>query len=170
MRTRGNPAEAERDLRIAVGRADANLPIIRFITPDTFMGRPQNRFVTVVLVGFAGVALLLAAVGLFSVASYTVAHRTREFGIRIALGAAPSAVLRSALQSVAIAVGAGLALGLTLSVALNSLLERWSNRNMNDPLVLAAVAGTLLVSMVTATMIPASRAASIEPSIALRTE
>jgi len=123
-----------------------------------------------VLLGFAGVALLLAGFGLFSVASYTIAHRTREFGIRIALGAAPGAVLRSALQSVAIAVSAGLALGLTLSVVLNSLLERWSIRNMNDPLVLAAVAGTLVVSTVAATMIPARRATSIEPSIALRTE
>lgn len=170
VRTRGNPAEAERDLRTAVGRADANLPIIRFIAPDAFTGWQQNRFVTAVLLGFAGIALLLAGFGLFSVASYTIAHRTREFGIRIALGAAPAAVLRSALQSIAIAVSAGLALGLTLSVALNALLERWSIRDMNDPLILAAAAATLLVSMVAATMIPASRATSIEPSIALRTE
>ena len=170
VRTTGNPAAAERDLRTAVSRADANLPIIRFLTPDGFMGWPQSRFVTVVLFGFSAVALLLAGFGLFSVASYTIAHRTREFGIRIALGAARGAVLRSALQSIVIAVSAGLALGLMLSVALNSLLERWSIRNMGDPLVLAAVAGTLLVSTVAATMIPARRATSIEPSIALRTE
>jgi ABC-type antimicrobial peptide transport system permease subunit len=170
VRTIGNPAAAERDLRAAVGRADSNLPIIRFITPDTFIGWPQSRFVTTVLIGFAGVALLLAGFGLFSVASYTIAHRTREFGIRIALGAAPVAVLRSALQSVAIAVAAGLGIGLVLSVALNSVLSRWSIRNMDDPLVLFAVVGTLLVSTLAATMIPARRATSIDPSIALRAE
>jgi putative ABC transport system permease protein len=170
VRTTGNPAAAERELRMAVARADANLPIIRFITPETFMGWQQGQVVTAVLLGFASVALLLAAFGLFSVASYSIAHRTREFGIRIALGAAPHALLRLALQSVAIAVAAGLGLGLMLSAALNSVLARWAIRHMDDPLVLAGVVGTLLVSTVAATLIPARRATSIEPVIALRTE
>jgi len=169
VRTTGNPA-ADRELRIAVARADGNLPIIRFITPATFMGWQQGQFVTAVLLGFACVALLLAAFGLFSVASYSIAHRTREFGIRIALGAAPHALLRSALQSVVSAVAVGLGLGLMLSVALNSVLARWSIRNMDDPLVLAGVVGMLLLSTVAATLIPGRRATSIEPVIALRTE
>jgi putative ABC transport system permease protein len=104
------------------------------------------------------------------VACYSIAHRTREFGIRIALGAAPRALLRSALQSVVIAVVVGLGLGLTLIVALSSVLARWSIRNVDDPLVLSSVVGTLLVSTVAATLIPARRATSIEPVIALRTE
>ncbi|HEY7185746.1 MAG TPA: ABC transporter permease [Vicinamibacterales bacterium] len=170
VRTTANPAAAERELRLAVGRADGNLPIIRFITPETFTGWQQGRFVTEVLLGFAGVALLLAAFGLFSVASYSIAHRTREFGIRIALGAAPHALLRSALQSVVVAVAVGLGLGLMLSVALNSVLAQWAIRNMDDPLVLGGVVGTLLVSTVGAALIPARRATSIEPVIALRTE
>jgi predicted permease len=170
VRTTGNPAAAERELRMAVARADGNLPIIRFITPDRFTGREQGRFVTAVLLGFAAVALLFAAFGLFSVASYSIAHRTREFGIRIALGAAPYALLRSALQSVVIAVAAGLALGVLVSLALSSVLARWSIRNMDDPFVLAGVVGTLLLSTVAATLIPARRATSIEPVIALRTE
>jgi putative ABC transport system permease protein len=170
VRTKGSPAAAERDLRIAVSRADGNLPIVRFITPDNFMGWQQGEFVTAVLFGFGGVALFLSSFGLFSVSCYSVAHRTREFGIRIALGAAPAAVLRSALQSVAIAVIAGLAIGLTLSVALDAILARWSIRNMDDPLVLAGVVGLLVVSMLVATMIPARRATSIEPGIALRAE
>jgi putative ABC transport system permease protein len=130
----------------------------------------ETEVVTAVLLGCAGVALLLAAFGLFSVSSYSVACRTREFGIRIALGAAPHAVLRAALRSVAVAVAAGLGIGLTSSVAASSVLAQWSIRNLDDPLVLAGVAGTLLVSAIAATLIPARRATSIEPVTAIRSE
>ncbi len=170
VRTRGNPLAAERELRTAVGRADASLPIIRFIAPDTFMGWQQRQFVTAVLLGFGGVALLLASFGLFSVASYSIAYRTREFGIRIALGAAPRAVLRSAMQSVAVAVAAGLVAGLAVSVAVGSVLARWSIPSPDDPLVLSGVFATLLLSTLAATLIPARRAISVEPAVALRTD
>jgi len=170
VRTKGNPRAFEDRLRAAVSRADGNLPIFRFIPPDTFMGRQEGGFVSGVLLGFAGVALVLASFGLFSVACYTIAHRTREFGIRIALGAAPGAVLRSALQSTMLAVFAGLGVGLVLSVGLSSVLARWSIRNVDDPVVLVAAGATLLVSTVIATLIPARRAIAIEPTMALRTE
>jgi predicted permease len=170
VRTKGSPLATEARLRTAVSRADGNLPIIRFITPETFMGRQQGEFVSGVLSGFAGIALVLASFGLFSVASYTIAHRTREFGIRIALGAAPGAVLRLALRSAMLAVFAGLGAGLVLSVGLGSLLARWSIRKVDDPVVLAAVVGTLLLSTGIATLIPARRATTIEPTIALRVE
>jgi predicted permease len=170
VRTRGNPLAAERELRTAVSRADASLPIIRFITPETFMGWQQGEFVTAVLLGFAGVALLLASFGLFSVACYSIANRTREFGIRIALGAAPRAVLRSAMQSLAAAVVAGLVIGLALSVALGSVLTRWSIPSPKDPLVLSGVVATLLLSVLAATLIPARRAISVEPAVALRAD
>lgn len=170
VRTRGNPLAAERELRTAVSRADASLPIIRFITPDTFMGWQQGEFVTAVLLAFGGVALLLASFGLFSVACYSIAHRTREFGIRIALGAAPRAVLRSAMQSLAVAVAVGLVIGLALSVALGSVLARWSIPSPDDPLVLAGVVATLLLATLAATSIPARRAISVEPAVALRTD
>ena len=170
VRTKGNPDAAERDLRMAVSRADSNLPIIRFITPDTFMGWQQGQFVTAVLLGFAGLALLLASFGLFSVACYAIAHRTREFGIRIALGASSGSILRVALQSTVIAVAAGVVIGLTASLALGSALARWSIRNMDDPLILAAVAVALLLTTLAAALIPARRAISIEPVRALRTE
>jgi len=170
VRTKGSPAAAERDLRMAVGRADGNLPIIRFISPDTFMGWQQGEFVTAVLLGFAGVAVILAAFGLFSVASYAVAHRMREFSIRMALGATRRAVLRAALQSTAIAVACGLGLGLTLSLVLNSVLVRWSIRNMDDPLMLAAVVSALLLTSVAAAVMPARRASGIDPATALKSE
>ena len=169
-RTKGNQAAVERDLRMAVSRADANLPIIRFLTPDGFMGWQQGEFVSGVLLSFAGIALLLASFGLFSVVSYSIIHRTREFAIRLALGAPRRTVLRAALQSTAVAVGLGLGVGLALSVALNSVLARWSIRHMDDPSVLAAAGGVLVTATLAATMIPARRATSIEPAIALRTE
>jgi hypothetical protein len=170
IRTKGDPSAAERDLRTAVSRADPGLPIMRFISPAIFTGVRQEQFVTVLLVTFAGVALLLASFGLFSVSYYSVARRTREFGIRIALGATPLAVLRSALQSTMLAVFAGLAVGLVLSVGLSSLLARWSIRNVDNPLVLVVAVGTLLLSTAVATLIPARRATAIEPTIALRIE
>jgi hypothetical protein len=174
VRTKGSPlvaqSFAEARLRTAVSRADGNLPVIRFITPETLMGRQQGEFVSGVLLGFAGIALVLASFGLFSVASYTIAHRTREFGIRIVLGASPRAVLRSALQSTMLAVFAGLGVGLVLSLGLSSVLARWSIRNVDDPVVLVAAVGTLLLSTGIATLIPARRAAAIEPAIALRVE
>jgi putative ABC transport system permease protein len=174
VRTKGSPlvaqSFAEARLRTAVSRADGNLPVIRFITPETLMGRQQGEFVSGVLLGFAGIALVLASFGLFSVASYTIAHRTREFGIRIALGASARAILRSALQSTMLAVLAGLGVGLVLSLGLSSVLARWSIRNVDDPVVLVAAAGTLLLSTGIAALIPARRAAAIDPAIALRVE
>jgi putative ABC transport system permease protein len=170
VRTKGSPVAAETQLRTAVSRADANLPIIRFIPPDVFTGRQQSEFVSGLLLGFAGVALVLASFGLFSVACYTIALRTREFGIRIALGATSRAVLQSALQSTLLAVFAGLGIGLALSVGLGSVLARWSIRNVDNPVVLLVVVGTLLFSTGIATMIPARRATAIEPTIALRDE
>jgi hypothetical protein len=170
VRTTESPAAAEARLRAAVSRADPNLPIIRFITPDTFTGRQQGRFVSSVLLGFAGIALALAAFGLFSVACYTIAHRTREFGIRIALGASPRAVFRSALQSTLLAVVAGLGLGLIVAAGLGSVLTRWSIRNVDDPAVLVAAAVTLLVSAGIAILIPARRATAIDPAATVRLE
>ncbi|HKE85455.1 MAG TPA: ADOP family duplicated permease [Vicinamibacterales bacterium] len=170
VRTKGSPLAAEDRLRAAVARADGNLPIVRFLAPEGFMGRQQGEFVSVLLLGFSGIALVLASFGLFSVASYTIAQRTREFGIRIALGAAPRAVLRSALQPTMVAVSAGLGAGLLVSVGLSSLLVRWSIRNVDDPVVLVAAVGMLLLSTAIATLIPARRATEIEPTIALRVE
>lgn len=168
VRTKASPVAAEDRLRAAVARADGNLPIVRFLAPEGFMGRQQGVFVSNLLLGFASIALVLASFGLFSVASYTIAQRTREFGIRIALGAGPRAVLRSALQSTMLAVCAGFGVGLVLSVGLSSVLARWSIRNVDDPVVLVAAVVMLLLATGIAALIPARKATAIEPTIALR--
>uniref|UniRef100_Q01X80 Permease n=1 Tax=Solibacter usitatus (strain Ellin6076) TaxID=234267 RepID=Q01X80_SOLUE len=119
---------------------------------------------------FGILALALSAVGLFSVVSYTVAQRTNEFGIRMALGAQPRHVLRIVFQSTLVSVGSGIVAGLALTLALNTILARWATGNSRDPLIL--VAGALLLAIVAsvACAIPAWHASKVDPMTALRCE
>src|SRR5215469_777238 len=88
---------------------------------------------------FAWLALALAAVGLHSVVSYTVAQRTNEFGIRMALGARRVDVLRMVFRSASVSLGAGILVGTALSVALNQIIAKWARGNPRDPAILLAV-------------------------------
>ena len=117
---------------------------------------------------FAGLALALAAVGLFSVVSYTVARRANEFGIRMALGARPAHVLRMVFASTASSVTLGIVVGLALSLALNRLLGQWVQGIARDPLIV--LAGILLLTLVAAMacFLPAWRASRADPAAALR--
>jgi predicted permease len=119
---------------------------------------------------FAWLALALAAVGLYSVVSYTVAQRTNEFGIRIALGAPRRHVLRVVLASTLGSVGGGVLAGLALTLAMNTILAKWAEGNLRDPIIL--LAGTLLLSLVSgiACAIPARHASEVDPITALRCE
>jgi ABC-type antimicrobial peptide transport system permease subunit len=119
---------------------------------------------------FGGLALALAAVGLYSVVSYTVAQRTNEFGIRMALGARPGHVLRIVFASTLGSVGSGIAVGLALTLALNTMLEQWARGNSRDPIILFA--GALLLGFVSgiACAMPAWHASKVDPMTALRCE
>jgi hypothetical protein len=119
---------------------------------------------------FGGLALALAAVGLYSVVSYTVAQRTNEFGVRMALGAQRSHVLRIVFASTLGSVGSGIGAGLALTLALNRILEQWAKGNSRDPIIL--LAGALVLSLVsgTACAIPAWHASKVDPMTALRCE
>ena len=119
---------------------------------------------------FAWLALALAAVGLYSVVSYTVAQRTNEFGIRMALGAQRGHVLRIVFASAVVSVGSGILAGLVLAVALNTILEKWAQGNSRDPIIL--LGGVLLLSVVSgiACAIPARHASQVNPMTALRYE
>jgi ABC-type antimicrobial peptide transport system permease subunit len=119
---------------------------------------------------FAWLALALAAVGLYSVVSYTVAQRTNEFGIRMALGAERRHVLRIVFASTFGSVGGGILAGVALSLTLSTILAKWAEGNVRDPVIL--VAGTLLLSLVAAIAcaIPARHASAIDPMTALRCE
>jgi ABC-type antimicrobial peptide transport system permease subunit len=119
---------------------------------------------------FAWLALALGAVGLHSVVSYTVAQRTNEFGIRMALGAQRGDLLRMVFKSAFESLGAGIFAGVTLSLGLGQIVARWAEGNPRDPVIL--LAGTILLSLVSglACAIPARRAARVDPMIALRSE
>ena len=116
----------------------------------------------------AWLAVALAALGLYSVVSYTVAQRTNEFGIRIALGAQPGDVMRIVFRSILCSVGGGILLGLVLTLVLNTILARWTTGSSRDPIIL--LAGTLLLSFVSmiACAIPARHASTVDPMTALR--
>ena len=119
---------------------------------------------------FALLALALAAVGLYSVVSYSVAQRTNEFGIRIALGARRGHVLKIAFSSAAASVGSGIAIGLVLALVLNKVLARWAEGSSRDPMLLLVVTVLLSVVAAIACSAPARRAIGVDPMTALRYE
>ena len=130
----------------------------------------QQRLVASLFGIFSILALVLAAVGLYSVVSYGVANRTNEFGIRMALGAQKADVFRIVLVATSFSVGAGVATGLLLSVVLDKIEARWVTESSRDPLLLLSVALLLLTAACLACCIPARRAASVDPMVALRYE
>ena len=128
----------------------------------------QEQLVAWLFGAFALLALALAAVGLYSVVSYSVAQRTNEFGIRMALGAPRTHVLRIVAASTAASVGGGIAAGLILTLALNKVLARWAEGSSRDPLVLLAVTALLGIVAAIACLGPARRAVRVDPVTALR--
>jgi putative ABC transport system permease protein len=130
----------------------------------------RGRFISVLFGAFSSLALVLAAVGLYSVVSYSVAQRTNEFGIRMALGARSGHVLKIVFASAGISVGAGIVAGLGLSFALNRLIGRWVENASASPLILLAVSLLLLMVAALACLLPARRASAVDPMSALRCE
>jgi predicted permease len=130
----------------------------------------QQHLVAMLFGAFAGLALLLAAVGLYSVVSYTVAQRTNEFGIRMALGAQRRDVLRIVCLSIAYSVGGGIVAGVALSLAMGRLVAHWAQGSAISAAVLLGVTGLLGAVAVIACLVPAHRASTVDPMQALRYE
>jgi predicted permease len=130
----------------------------------------QEHLVTWIFGLFAGLALVLAAVGLYCVVSYTVAQRTNEFGIRMALGAERSHVLRIVIGSAARSVGAGIALGIVLTLGLGRVLAAFSAETAESAWMLSVAMAMLAMVAGAACAIPALRAARVDPMTALRYE
>jgi ABC-type antimicrobial peptide transport system permease subunit len=153
--------EDVRELRVSVVVLAIDLP--------TTLGQVMFQLPQIFGV-FAWLALVLAAVGLHSVVSYTVAQRTTEFGIRMALGAQRADVLRMVFRAASVSLGAGILAGIALSFALNQIIAKWAQANPRDPGIL--LAGTILLGFVSglACAIPARRASKVDPMIALRSE
>lgn len=160
-------------MRSAVQSVDKNLPVrrARLLESSLTKSVAPQRFVTMLLMLFAGIALLLAAVGVYGVMSYTVAQRTHEIGIRMALGAQTIDILKMVVgQGMRLAL-AGVGIGLIASLAFARLMQSLLfNVSATDPVTFVAIASLLVSIALLACYLPARRAAKVDPMIALRHE
>ena len=175
VRTKIPPLTVLRAIRETIHQADADQQVARNVRDlDSWITTQpeweQSHLVTTLFAGFAILALALAAIGLYSVISYAVAQRTGEFGIRMALGAARNDVLLMVFRSAVVSVGGGVVAGLALTIALNRVLTRLIQGSALDALVLAAVVLLLVATASLSCFVPARRASSIDPVVALRYE
>jgi len=171
--TNTGPGAIEALVTRALSEVDPNLTItsVRTMQQQVALSFDQDRAVASLAGLFGIVALLLAAVGLYGVTAYSVAQRTNEIGIRMALGADRGKVIDLVLRGAFRRVAIGLILGLPLAVGAGRLIAaQLYDVSFWDPLALAIAAGSLAVCAFVAAVIPAGRAASISPMIALRTD
>ena len=161
------------DLRQVVRRADASMPIFEMQTMNQTVDEAlfNERMLALLSASFGLLATVLAAIGLYGVMSYTVSRRTREIGIRIALGAERTAVVWLVLREVAFLTVVGIGLGLPGALGLSQLVRsQLFGIEPTDPVTLAIAASTLAFVGLLAGYIPARRAASVQPVRALRYE
>jgi putative ABC transport system permease protein len=171
MRAYGTPASLTQPARKIVQAIDRDALVGEPISMETLFSASlgQRRFYMMLLAGFALLALVLAAVGLYGVISYSVAQRTQEVGIRVALGASAREVVTMVMRQGLRLAAAGLAIGLILSFLLKGVLRGLLvGVSATDPATLAVTALLLLLVAVIASYLPARRAARVDPMVALR--
>jgi putative ABC transport system permease protein len=173
VRSTVEPESIAPALRQAVAEVDRNVPVAQVQTMEHIVSQSvtQPRF-NLFLVGlFGGVALLLSAAGIYGVTAYTVTQRTHELGIRLALGAQVSDVLKLVLGEGMAVIGIGMVIGLAASFGLMRLMRSLLfGVGENDPLTFAAISLVLLFVALLACYLPARRATKVDPMIALRYE
>jgi putative ABC transport system permease protein len=173
LRTKADPLSLASAVRYEVWGVDKDVPIANVRTMEQMLADSitRERFNVLLLAIFAGLALALALVGIYGVMSYTVAHSTREIGIRMALGARPQDVLKlvvgQGLVLTLVGVGAGVAGAFALTRLMKSLLF---GVTATDPLTFVGVSVVLIVVAVLACYLPARRATKVDPLVALRYE
>jgi putative ABC transport system permease protein len=171
----GRAEDLARPVRAAIARVDREQLVgvrdVMTLEDVAFEATARHRFRAVLVVTFAGLALLLAMVGVFGILAYSVQQRVRDFGVRRALGASTSDVLRLVIGSAVRVVAAGVAVGLTLSALLGRLLVTMLfGVQPLDPLTFASVTIVLALTATLSIAGPAWRATRIDPAVALRTE
>ena len=173
VRAAADPSVLQKALLQAVYEADKDQPLTDVKTLEQLKSESaaSDRLLSVLLAIFAGVALLLAAIGIYGVISYSVAHRTGEMGIRAALGASPGSLLGLILRNGAWMTGAGLVIGIGGALGLPRLMKAFLfGVGAWDPVTLAVVAATLGGVALLACYLPARRATKVDPVVALRYE
>jgi hypothetical protein len=175
VRTRGEPLALLHSIRQQIASVDPDQQIFSDVRDleGWIQHEPEfarMRLISFVFGAFAILALTLAAVGLYSVVSYTVLQRTSELGVRVALGAQRRDVLRLVALSAGTSVGIGILAGLALSFGLNRMIAQWIENGTRDPILVLLVSAVLIVAAALACLIPARRALAIDPMTALRYE
>jgi len=173
VRTTGEPRAIAPVLREQIRALDANLPIaeVKTFRDQLELSLLPSRIAAWTLGGFGLLALLLAGIGIYGVVSYAAAQRTREIGVRMALGAKQKDVLRLVLWDGLIVIGAGLAIGLLLAAAATRVIAGLLyGVDATDPLTFLGVPLVLGLVAFVASYIPARRAVKVDPLVALRYE
>ena len=173
LRTRGNPRQLEDQVQQRMRQFDPHVPIAELETVEEQIGWSlrTERLVASLSAVFGGLALLLAVIGLYGVMAYTVTRRTREMGIRIALGATRATIIGMVMREVSIMLVVGLSVGALLALAAGNLIRnQLFGLNPHDPWTLLGAAFSLAIAAGLAGIIPAQRASSVNPTTALRQE
>ncbi|MGH9837162.1 MAG: ADOP family duplicated permease [Blastocatellia bacterium] len=173
VRTAGNPTGMIASLRQELRDIDPNLPVLRIDTVEEQLNDVlvQDRLIAGLASFFGLVGALLACLGLYGVISWTVARRTNEIGIRLALGATPAVVLRMVLKESMWLVCVGIAIGLPMTLAVTRLVAtRLFGVSAADPLTIAVATLLMLAVAALAAFLPARRASRVDPMVALRCE
>ena len=175
VRTQGAPLAMLHGIRKEIASINPDQQVFSRVDDlETWITRAQEwaraRLVSILFAAFSGLALTLAAVGLYSVVSYGVAQRTSEFGIRMAFGARRSDVLQLVARAAATSVGLGLILGAALSVSMSRFLTGWVESGSVHPLMVPGVSLLVIGVAAVACLVPARRAVSVDPMTALREE
>jgi len=173
VRAAGDPANSLAAIRQAVREVDGNLPLfdVKTQVEQASQSLAQERLFAALLSFFGVLALALAALGLYGVLAHSVTRRTREIGVRMALGAEARHVLRLVIGQGMLLVCVGIAVGLTSAYWLTKWLSSWMyGVDVTDPLTFGAIAVLLTCVALLACWIPARRAAKVDPMVALRCE
>jgi predicted permease len=173
IHTKVDPASIAGAVRQVIWNLDPEQPLVDVLTMDQILDNEvSRRRIQAMLVGaFAGLAVLLAAIGMYGVLAYSVSQRTPEFGVRMALGASPGMLLSRVIGHGVMLTLMGLAAGLAAALALSRLLESFLyGVQATDPVTYAAMAVVLLMTAVLASYVPGRRAMRVDPAVALKQE